>query len=310
MASMADDSRSPTEYTPNAGPTRANGSGLDPGLYPGPREPSRRSRRLWPVLGFTMLGCLFLMLAGFGWAVRDTWNPSRGIALPESSAPAAAAGDWASKEEALAIAIGDSLTRGMGDDTGNGYVRGALDLLGEARAPKKVRLLANMAVSGLTATKLNEQLRTKSFASSVAQADLVLFTIGGNDLFRSAGTGGSLDQGGDLSLKRLADELPATKPRLAETFKLLREINPGARLVYVGLYNPFYDVPQARQISGTIAAWNEYAQDLAIEDGNATVVPTYDLFEAHVAGYLSSDHFHPNGVGYSRIAERVVQALS
>jgi lysophospholipase L1-like esterase len=81
-------------------------------------------------------------------------------------------------------------------------------------------------------------------------------------------------------------------------------------MVYVGLYNPFYDVDSLRvPASSVIQQWNAYAHKLAAADGNATVVPTYDLFESDIGRYLSSDHFHPNEAGYARMAARIVQAL-
>jgi lysophospholipase L1-like esterase len=61
--------------------------------------------------------------------------------------------------------------------------------------------------------------------------------------------------------------------------------------------------------SEVVAKWNDYAFRLAKADGNATVVPTYDLFEFSLNRYLSSDHFHPNAQGYERISDRIVQAL-
>ncbi|MBB6636776.1 GDSL-type esterase/lipase family protein [Cohnella thailandensis] len=292
MTQLAEDSKTESEFDPL------------------PRPPGRASSKLWPILGFTMLGCAILMLAGFVWSLKDAWFPSHGMAVPEPSASARPPqGDWAAKQELKAIALGDSLTRGMGDRTGDGYVRDSIVKLNESLG-KKVRLLGNLAINGLTATRLNQQLEQPSYASSVMQADLILFTIGGNDLFRIAQSGGSIAQGGDVSPERLKAKLPEAKPRLEATFSKLRRINPYARIVYVGLFNPFYDVPEARGISETIAEWNAYAQKLAALDGNATVIPTYDLFESNAARYLSSDHFHPNEMGYGRIAERIDQALN
>ncbi len=39
------------------------------------------------------------------------------------------------------------------------------------------------------------------------------------------------------------------------------------------------------------------------------MVPTYDLFRLNGRGYLADDHFHPNGKGYERIADRIVNIL-
>jgi len=264
---------------------------------------------LWPALGFAMLACTLLLLAGFGWALRETWHPSAGLALPQPSAePAATGGGPADKRQLLVVALGDSLTRGTGDETGDGYVRKTVKSLAQALG-KPVQLVNNLAINGQTAAELVDRLDQKGVRESIARADIVLMTIGGNDLFQIAQSGGSVAEGGDVSPELLREKLPGTEPLLDRIFAKLRKINPGARIVYVGLYNPFYDMPAARSVSATILEWNDYAHRIAASDGNMTVVPTYDLFEANVGAYLSSDHFHPNAQGYARIAARIVQAL-
>ncbi|MFB9275202.1 GDSL-type esterase/lipase family protein [Cohnella cellulosilytica] len=270
----------------------------------------KSSSVLWRTLGIVSLVCLLAMLAGFGWALKDSWYPREGLALPEASAPEKAeGGDWSAKSELYVAALGDSLTKGTGDATGEGYVARTVASLAE-RMDKPVHLVNNMAVNGMRADQLAVRLDDKGFVNAVGRADIVLLTIGGNDLFQVAQGGGSLAEGGDLSPEALRERLPDVKPRLKEVFDKIRAVNPVARIVYVGLYNAFYDVPQMREAaSRTVADWNGYAYELALADGNATVVPTYDLFEFRVTDYLSSDHFHPNALGYERIAGRIVDAL-
>ncbi|MCC3373304.1 GDSL-type esterase/lipase family protein [Cohnella sp. REN36] len=265
---------------------------------------------LWPSLGFVSLGCTLLLLFGFGWALKDAWAPSAGIALPGGTPqPVATGGAWEDKHELLVTAIGDSLTRGTGDASGQGYVRGTVDRLQKALG-KPVKLVNNLGINGLEASNLTIRLDDEGFKGAIAQADLLLVTIGGNDLFHVAQNGGSLAEGGDIDVQLLQTRLIGLKPRLETVFRKLRALNPNGRIVYVGLYNPFYDVPALREsVGAVIDEWNGYARRLAETDGNAAVVPTYDLFETDVTRYLSSDHFHPNADGYARIAERVAQTL-
>ncbi len=270
----------------------------------------KSSSMLWRTLGIVSLACLLTLLTGFGWALKDSWFPKEGMALPEAAEPeTAVGGGWSEKSELYVTALGDSLTKGTGDTTGEGYVARTVASLSE-RMDKPVHLVNNMAVNGMRADQLSGKLDDKGFINAVGRADIVLLTIGGNDLFQVAQGGGSLAEGGDLSPEALQERLPDVKPRLKEVFDKIRAVNPVARIVYVGLYNAFYDVPQMRgAASETVAAWNGYAYELALADGNATVVPTYDLFEFNLKDYLSSDHFHPNSLGYERIAGRVVDAL-
>ncbi|MBB6669063.1 GDSL family lipase [Cohnella nanjingensis] len=271
---------------------------------------NKKSSWLWPSLGAVSLGCTVLLLFGLGWALKDAWAPAAGIALPSATPqPAASSGDWADKRELLVTAVGDSLTRGTGDASGQGYVRGTVERLAKGLG-KPVKLVNNLGINGLEASNLAIRLDDEGYKGALSQADLLLVTIGGNDLFHVAQNGGSLVDGGDIDAALLQKRLVGLKPRLETVFRKLRALNPNARIVYVGLYSPFYDVPALREsVGAVIDEWNGYARRLADADGGITVVPTYDLFETDVARYLSSDHFHPNADGYARIAERVAQSL-
>lgn len=265
---------------------------------------------LWPTLGSAALGCLLLLLTGFGWALKDHWLPSGGIAIPEASSPlAASGGNLASKPEWKIAALGDSLTVGTGDSTGQGYVRRAADAMAEQHG-KSVRIVGNLAIGGLTADQLLSQLDGTGFINTIVQSDIVMLTIGGNDLFQFASAGGTMAQGGDISTEQLEAELPKGQERLQKVLSEIRRLNENAHIVYIGLYNPFYDLPSMRETaSNVVRQWNEFAHAIAVADGNMTVVPTYDLFEVSLAAHLSSDHFHPNDAGYARIAERIVQSI-
>lgn len=265
---------------------------------------------LWRGLGAVSLACLILLLAGFGWALKDHWAPSAGMAVPPPSTPPAAGGGSLAEKPAWKIAaLGDSLTVGTGDQTGSGYVKRSADALAKA-LDKPVHVVNNLAIGGLRADQLLRQLDDKGFVNAIAQADIVMLTIGGNDLFQFAANGGSMASGGDLSVGELEKHLEEGQGRLRAVIAKIRGLNPNARIVYVGLYNPFFDLPEIRaDASRIVREWNGVAAEAAVEDGNMTVVPTYDLFEANIGRYLSSDHFHPNDEGYARIAERVSQTL-
>jgi lysophospholipase L1-like esterase len=265
--------------------------------------------RLWYALGLIMLACTLALLAGFGWAIRDNWFPAEGMTIPVSPAPpSATGGDWSAKPELVVVALGDSLTKGTGDTTGNGYVKGVVNGLQHAMN-KPVRLLGNMAINGMRADQLAKSLDEQGYKNVLQQADIILISIGGNDLFQIASGGGSIAEGSAISPRQVHAILPEAEARLQSVFDKLRASNPVARIVYMGLYNPFYDLPSMRPASDDVLAWNDYAHHLAAADGNAVVVPTYDLFEANVQRYLSNDHFHPNADGYARIAVRIEQAL-
>lgn len=270
----------------------------------------KSSHWLWRVLGLATLACLIALVVGFGWALRDAWYPHEGLALPETpETTTKTGGAWADKPELFVTSLGDSLTYGIGDPTERGYVKRVTDRLSDVLS-KPVTLVNNLAINGAQTKHLMEKFEETGFKYAIAKADIILFTIGGNDLFQVAQEGGSIAEGGDISPELLEERLPEVTPGLKQVFEKLRELNATARIVYVGLYNPFYDLTEMRSGSDIVAEWNASAYSFAQADGNATVVPTYDLFETNVTKYLSQDHFHPNAEGYDRIAERIMQALN
>jgi lysophospholipase L1-like esterase len=91
------------------------------------------------------------MLLGFAWALRDTWFPNDGLSLPKASKPeAATGGNWNDKKELYITSLGDSLTKGTGDSTGEGYVARVIQALSK-QMDKPIHLVNNLAINGLRA---------------------------------------------------------------------------------------------------------------------------------------------------------------
>ncbi|QHW34437.1 GDSL family lipase [Paenibacillus rhizovicinus] len=269
------------------------------------------SGNLWKIIGLSAVLSTVLLLAGFGYAVKDMLYPKGESFAGSESFPALPASSKLSEAKEISVtAIGDSLTKGTGDASGEGYVKQVITLLKKKYPDTSVRLNNNLAINGLKADRLAQLLATdKGYRYALMQANVILFTIGGNDLFQIAAGQSASNSTGDLDLNKLKAELPKGLQQLDKITKLLHGINPNAHIVYVGLYNPFYDIPDFRSGSLQIQSWNEQAYALLHRYTNMTMVPTFDLFENTISRYLSSDHFHPNHNGYVQIAARIVQSL-
>ncbi|NIK71903.1 MULTISPECIES: GDSL-type esterase/lipase family protein [unclassified Paenibacillus] len=267
------------------------------------------SRNLWMIIGISAVLSTLLLVAGFGLAVKDLLYPKGQTFAGNADMPALPAGGKLSESKDIAItAIGDSLTKGTGDASGEGYVKQVVALLKQNHPGVSVRLNNNLAINGLKTKQLEQLLKTdKSYSFALKQANVIVFTIGGNDLFQTASSPGKA--AGEMNLDKLKADLPQSLNRLAQIVKRLHAINPDARVVYVGLYNPFYDIPEFRDGSLHIQQWNERTYALLHRYPNMSMVPTFDLFENAIGRYLSSDHFHPNHDGYAQIAARIVQSL-
>ncbi len=199
------------------------------------------------------------------------------------------------------LALGDSLTTGAGDDSETGYVGHVTD--GLQQASTRQVTLNNRAVNGYVAQQLLAQLAETKTTELLRKTDLILLSIGGNDLFRGGETLASLDE----SLIRSIEQNFQTT--FTQILAKIRKENPDAPIAMIGLYNPFNQLDRSEQTNEVVRRWNERVSKMLANDTNAVLVPTYDLYDANLDLYLADDRFHPNGSGYEMIAARVMQTL-
>lgn len=289
----------------------------------------RSTRWLWRTVGFAALLSTVLCAVGFAYGINQIIFP-KPVARDATEAPQQPAAkpktdNWEAKDQIRIVALGDSLSAGTGDLSGKGYVGDVRDKL-EKQLGKPVFVYNNFAIPGYrTADLLKDWDKKADIAKSLAEADLVLLTIGGNDLFQGGAgifgpgdgaeapksTLGSPDQeaGAGFNPKAAAERIPNALKSLEQIFDRVSKASPHARIFYVGLYHPFLDLDPQREGAPLIQQWNAAAFDLANRYPNITLVPTYDLFELNLNKYLYTDHFHPNQDGYDRIADRIVDIL-
>ncbi|UHJ50664.1 SGNH/GDSL hydrolase family protein [Bacillus paranthracis] len=199
------------------------------------------------------------------------------------------------------VSLGDSLTRGVGDKEGIGYVGRMKEDL--QKDYKQKIALTNLAVSGAKMPDLLKQIESNGAQYSIKQADVIVLTIGGNDLFPGWESLGKID---------LETYRPDTETFQNEAKKIIEEIrklNTDSPIFWLGLYNPFEDVEDLKGSSNIVVDWNASLEKLALNDKNVYITPTFDLFQNRGKDLLYSDHFHPNEVGYTYMAERLVQNI-
>lgn len=59
-----------------------------------------------------------------------------------------------------------------------------------------------------------------------------------------------------------------------------------------------------------VESWNRTGSDIAEEDAAITFIPTIDLFDDPDVNLFADDNFHPNDLGYQRMARRVLDYLT
>ncbi|WP_131931098.1 SGNH/GDSL hydrolase family protein [Bacillus thuringiensis] len=238
--------------------------------------------------------CLFAY--GFVSGVNDVLNPKASNLIKKT--------DVVAKEKKKTgtlqiVSLGDSLTRGVGDKEGIGYIGRMKEDL--QKDYKQKIALTNLAVSGAKMPDLLKQIESSGAQYSIKQADVIVLTIGGNDLFPGWESLGKID---------LETYRPDTETFQNEAKKIIEEIrklNTDSLIFWLGLYNPFEDVEDLKGSSNIVVDWNASLEKLALNDKNVYITPTFDLFQNRGKELLYSDHFHPNEVGYTYMADRLVQ---
>jgi lysophospholipase L1-like esterase len=197
------------------------------------------------------------------------------------------------------LALGDSLTRGAGDSAGKGYAGYMVDEL-KGKTEQEV-ILSNLGVNGLRANQLVTQLAELEIQTQVKRAEIILVSIGGNDLFQGGQTLLNVTLAKDLEIE-FAKQLQIIVSEL-------RALNETAVIYLIGLYNPFIEMRDPEITSKIVRDWNFQAAEIAAQHPQTIMVPTFDIFQMNVQEYLHTDQFHPNTEGYRLIGERVAALI-
>ncbi|WP_411342840.1 GDSL-type esterase/lipase family protein [Paenibacillus sp. WLX1005] len=280
-------------------------------------KPNSSSASIWRITSIASIVATLLLIGGFVYAINDVINPVGSTYTSGSSGQDNTAGSSATDtaqttvpslaEGVRIVSLGDSLAKGTGDDAGSGFVRRTVSLLQQQGTDAK--LVANLGINGQKTTAILSSLDQAGVQHTLKQANLIMLSIGANDLFNGGEALGNLEQEAPSATQLLKAE-PETAVRLQKILTKIAEINPDAQILYLGLYNPFGDLKELRvPANEAVTAWNTSVMGMINEQQHMMLIPTFDLFQNNLSRYLSSDHFHPNGDGYEQIATRIVQSL-
>ncbi|EIT85773.1 G-D-S-L family lipolytic protein [Fictibacillus macauensis ZFHKF-1] len=239
-----------------------------------------------------------LWIIGLGAVIQNQWFRPSTTKLAQTPTQQ---GSTQHKSAVVIAAIGDSLTRGTGDVDGKGYIGSVKEQL--QKKTKKQIWLSNAGIKGQTSSQLLQQLNQPQIQRGIKEADIILMTIGGNDLFRG---GRALQELQSQSIKKVEQRYISN---LKKIYKKIRTVNNTADVYHIGLYDPFSDLRQAKATSHIVRQWNFDSAELAASFDRIVYVPTFDLFQLSVNDYLYSDHFHPNRKGYQLIGERAASLI-
>lgn len=256
-------------------------------------------------LAVSALFCL-LWISGLGWTLHNYFFNSSAQAINLQVLQTRKSEQGAKTEPEASgfqvLAMGDSLTRGTGDRTGKGYVGSVVELL-KNKANGEVSLV-NLGINGLRSDQLAKQVKQSEVQRQIQRADVILITIGGNDLFQGGQTLA------DLNLPVIEKLEGNYLSNLNTILTEIRTHNEDATVFLIGLYNPFLHLADSEITSKTVRDWNYQSEELCGAYPKTVFVPTYDLFQLKLNEYLYNDKFHPNDEGYRLIGERVAALIS
>jgi lysophospholipase L1-like esterase len=133
---------------------------------------------------------------------------------------------------------------------------------------------------------------------ALQKADIITLTAGGNDLVDAA-KAYAAHQNEDVFRQTLVK----CRQNLAGIFGIIRQLKSGHTpylIRAVDLYNPSPALPEANL---WVKRFNSHLE--SFEDRDLKVANIFNLFQGRVRELLSIDRFHPNGQGYSFIAEEL-----
>lgn len=207
------------------------------------------------------------------------------------------------KKDTHIVAIGDSLTQGVGDETGNG---GYVGILEQRLLDQNFQVtFDNFGKRGNRTDQLLDRLDDEDIVDSIEKADIVLITIGANDVMKIV-----RDNFMNLTVEPFNAERDPYGHRLSEILSRISAMNENAKIYLLGFYNPFEryfnDIEALDQI---IMGWNNESLEAVNKYEQVDFIPMQDIFNQVNEPILADDNFHPNHEGYQMMADRVLEYL-
>lgn len=225
------------------------------------------------------------------------------------------------KTEFHYLALGDSLTEGVGDTTGQG---GFVPLLAQSLTNEYGYEVAyqNFGISGNTSNQILKRMKEdKDLKLALEQADLLTMTVGGNDLRK-------VIVKNLTNLKVSTFDKPAKEygKRLESIIKTARHQNADLPIYVLGIYNPLYlSFPELTEMQTIVDKWNQTTEQITKKYKDVYFVDINELLYKGLEGELGisqsnpsstnnllyeEDHFHPNNTGYEIMKKALLEKLN
>lgn len=203
------------------------------------------------------------------------------------------------------LALGDSLTRGVGDEKQDyGYTIRLQKQLEDWPMINSVEL-DNRGKNGRRSNQLLTLLKKGHYDEELANANLITITLGGNDVMK-------IVKKNLFSMEKsmFDKELPLFIKRYDKIITEIRLRNADVPIILIGFYNPMsIVVDEITPFDPIISEWNTEIEKLSQVNSNVCFAPVEDLFVSNEDLVYHVDFFHPNSTGYDRMATRVIESM-
>lgn len=203
-------------------------------------------------------------------------------------------------EEHIVMALGDSLTYGVGDRKEEGYV-GQLEKILKSTSSDEEYQINNYGIPGQESEGVLKQLANPKINEKVNEADSIILFIGTNDLRTTLG--GDFQTINQNAVKREKEDY---LDNIDTILKSIRQLDEDVPFIVVGLYNPN---PSDEQLNRILEDWNHDLKETVDDYSSITFVPTNDLFQDKSKKDYFSDSLHLNRNGYRLIANRISEEI-
>lgn len=225
------------------------------------------------------------------------------------------------KETLELVAIGDSLTQGVGDTTDSGGFVPLIAKKLQASYSLQTVETANYGVSGNRSDQILKRIKNdEEIRSSLESADVITLTVGGNDLMKVIKS----ELFHDLTVDSFEEPLKEYQEGLEELFNEIRVLNASAPIYLFGIYNPFYVYfSEIEEMQTIVSNWNDGTESVVEAQENSHFIPINDLLYSGLNGesgitsdsetnelIYDYDHFHPNNLGYQMMANALYDRMN
>jgi lysophospholipase L1-like esterase len=196
------------------------------------------------------------------------------------------------------VALGDSLAYGAGDESGEG-ITGRLDAELRTRGVTAVET-TNFGINGAQTADVLARLEQERVRKTIAAADAVVLSAGANDLFRSPHSREEILRNAAAAAERILG-------RLETIVTEIHRINPRARVLMLGGYNPVPHHEWAPVINQYLGIWDQLLAARFEHDPRVTIVKMADIVTPQRLSRY--DSFHPGSAAYRAAAKRIAGIL-